>query len=128
MENNNLRRLSFVLNHNNQKQKDEISQLSSINQSINGKLIKKASLSVGAPFEEEIQQMGFEDDLEMIKILEAAVLHPRLEILQLVQCMRDYYQAYQYILYLNSVASVPPISEREQNDNILFMESERQEA
>jgi len=54
MENNNLRRLSFVLNHNNQKQKDEISQLSSINQSINGKLIKKASLSVGAPFEEEI--------------------------------------------------------------------------
>jgi len=37
------------------------------------------------------------DDLEMIHILHAATAHQKLEIVQIVQCLSDYYQTYSYI-------------------------------
>lgn len=80
-ENNNLIRLSFVFNNN---PADLSSNKSGINYSINSKLIRNASLHISAPFEEEISQMGFPNDLELINLLTEATMHPKLEVIQIV--------------------------------------------
>ena len=43
--------------------------------------ISSTELMIRAPSEEEVSELGFQDDFELIKVLEQAILHPKIEII-----------------------------------------------
>ena len=49
-----------------------------------------ASLTAGAPAEETEACIGLKDDIDLLEVLDNATLHPKMEIVQIVQTMQDY--------------------------------------
>ena len=56
-----------------------------------------ASMTSSSTEKQLAQQSGFKSDLEILQILDAATLHPSLEIIQIAQCLADYFEAYEYV-------------------------------
>lgn len=120
-EDNNLIRFSFV--HNNQdsliKNNEEDPDSS--------KRKNKASVRISQLVEQEISQAGFLTDFQIMQVLDAATLHPKLEIIQIAQCMQDYFEAYEYVLYHDNIEENDPLSTfaRSQNEKLEFQEHQR---
>ena len=66
--------------------------LSSINKSLQKSLLDKpsANSSEQAPEEVDKDQRGFKSDFEIIAVLDEALLHPCLEVIQIIECLQDY--------------------------------------
>jgi len=62
-----------------------------------------------------------------MQVLDAATLHPKLEVIQIVQCLSDYFEALEYITYraeqplTNSNSSFT----RNKNELLEYQEHER---
>ena len=78
--------------------------------------------------ERQIQETGFVSDLDLIQILDAATLHPKLEVIQIVQVMQDYFEAIDFINYRETIenGTIKSTFDRIQNENIEFKEMKRQ--
>ena len=77
-EDNNLIRFSFV--HNNQ---DSLIKNNEEDVAEPGKRRSKASVRLSQLVEQEISQAGFLTDFQIMQVLDAATLHPKLEIIQI---------------------------------------------
>ena len=99
-EDENLRRFSFIMNNQASSNFDDLDEdpdnMGSTRQ-IKKKVRSRRLGRFNNIFEKEIQETGVKDDFDIIKILDAATLHPKLEIIQICQCMQDYFEAMEFV-------------------------------
>lgn len=78
----------------------------------------------------QAQETGFETDFDILHVLDAATLHPRLEVVQIVQVMQDYIEAVDYVNYRQRLASEAVDKkgsfDQMRNEHIEFREQQRQ--
>jgi hypothetical protein len=47
-----------------------------------------------APDDEELSKMGIKGDFEVLQLIDAAISNQGLQVIQVAQCLNDYYKAY----------------------------------
>ena len=96
-EDENMVRFSFVLNNTALPlvDDDEPDLVSLAKKKKKGK--KQLVYSVAT--EKEVQENGLTSDYVLVEILDAATLHPKLEVIQIAQCMQDHFEALEWQNY-----------------------------
>jgi hypothetical protein len=99
MEDDNLRRFSFVLNN---QSRPVLEESDDEEMEEKDKKKKKTVSRLSNTIEKEMNQSGLKTDLDLLYIIDAAIMHPKLEVLQIVQPLQDYMMAREYVTYYNS--------------------------
>lgn len=95
-EDENMVRFSFVLNNTALPLVDDDQpDLMTVSKKKKGK--KNLTFSVAT--EKEVQENGLTSDYVLVEILDAATLHPKLEVIQIAQCMQDHFEALEWQTY-----------------------------
>ena len=59
----------------------------------------KKQLVYSVATEKEVQENGLTSDYVLVEILDAATLHPKLEVIKIAQCMQDHLEALEWQNY-----------------------------
>jgi len=62
--------------------------------------------------------MGVKGDFEVLQLLDAAISNQSIQVIQIAQCLNDYYRAYQYLLLRAQPSNKS--HERINNENLQF--------
>lgn len=81
--------------------------------------------------EDELDQNGMQSDMDVLRMIDAATLHPSLQIIQVAQCLGDYYQAYQFLqatekpILRATMSNSLKVTGSNSNENLESQESQR---
>lgn len=105
MEDQSMTTFSFVLNNQAAPIFDEVEEDSDEEnpeaQKRQSRRSTRKSTKLESTIEREMHEVGMESDLDVMYLLYAGVMHPRLEILQICQPLQDHFETQEYLNYYN---------------------------